>query len=183
MKKINNEYNNTYSETIDLKVRSIYFLIVCFKIIIISPFISLVLKEIILKQINTFLNNSIYNIGLSILIATLISLVSTKPKCIKNPLFLEDKILISSNLKNNGDYEDVYSDKFKILLVCNIIGIVPLSFLMALTVSSIICLIFNFLPSLLWINGSMKYFLTLILLNILVKTFNEPFIKYLRYKN
>lgn len=185
MKKIKNKNEiHPYSkESIDNKLIIIYIMTITLKILTYTPFIYLIIKDIFIDNLSLLVNTSTILINIGCLSSSIIiSLISTKKESIENPLFLDDDIVISNKQKKNGIYENVYLDKFKILIGVNFICIIPLCFIISLTISSIICFIFYLLPSISFLNSVVKYFLTLFLLNLLVKTFNEPLIKYLRDK-
>lgn len=189
MKKIDRKLNEYFSDALELKIKILYFLILLLKIVLFYPLIYIFMKDIIISgavvdkfillvKMNKFILNTLY-----LICAILISLVSTNTDFIDDITFLNDRMLISTNIKNNGDYEKVYSDKFKIYIGFNIICILPLAFLMALTISSVICLVFSLFPKISFMLTFIKYFLTLVLFKSILKTFNEPFIKYLKKKN
>lgn len=185
MKKINKKTEiYPYSpESIEIKLKVLYLLTLTFKTLALAPLIYLIIKEVLSGKLFILVNVSNFLITIGCLVtAILLSLISTRKNLIKNPLFLDDNMIISNKKKNNGHYENIYANKFKLLLGFNIICIIPLCFTISLTVSSLICLIFNLFPSMDSISLIAKYFLTLILLNSLSKTFNEPLIKYLRNK-
>lgn len=170
-------------ESIDIKLNIIYFSLLLLKILILTPFIFLVIRYLTDSKffMSIGLSSFLIKIG-SLIFSILLSLISTKKKIIKNPLFLDDNIAISNKKKSNGTYENIYTNKFKILLGFNIACIIPLCFIIALTISSLICLIIKIFPLTNSISLIIKYFLTLILLSSLSKSFNEPLIKYLRNK-
>lgn len=185
MKKTNKKVEiYPYSpESINIKLKVIYFLILIFKILVFAPLIYLIVKDLLVGKFFTSVNISDFFVEIGCLaISILLSLISTKKEPIKNPLFLDDNMIISNKKKNNGNYENIYANKFKLLLGFNIVCIIPLCFIISLTISSLICLIFNLFPTMASISMIIKYLLTLILLNSLLKTFNEPLIKYLRNK-
>lgn len=185
MKKTNTKVEiYPYSpESISIKLKIIYFSMIIFKTLVLTPFIFLIAKDLLIGKFFTWININSFLIKIGCLvISILLSLISTKKELIENPLFLDDNMIISNKKKSNGNYENVYTNKFKLLLGSNIICIIPLCFIISLTISSLVCLIFKLFPSMDSISLIIKYFLTLILLNSLSKTFNEPLIKYLRNK-
>lgn len=168
-------------ESIELKIYKLYLFTIFFKTIIISPLLYLILSDIVVSKLNISISvNNLFLKIILVIISIILSLLTTKRECIRNPLFLDDEVTISNKQKNNGSYEDISTNKFKILLGVNIAGIIPLCFIVALTISSIICLTFNLIPSISFIVPTFKYILTIILFNILSKTFNDALIKYLR---
>lgn len=185
MKKTNKKAKiHPYSpESIDIKLKIMYFSTLIFKILVLTPLIYLIIKDLLIEKFFTLIYvNNFLIITVSLIISTLLSLISTKKEPIKSPLFLDDNIIISNKKKSNGHYENVYANKFNLLLGFNIVCIIPLCFIISLTISSLICLIFNLFPSMANVSLIIKYLLTLILLNSSSKTFNEPLIKYLRNK-
>lgn len=185
MKKQNKtkEINQYSEDSINMKLNIIYFSIFLLKILAITPFIFFSIRYLIISKFFMLINSSGFLVKIiSLIISVLLCLITTKKKIIKNPLFLDDNIIISNRKKSNGYYENIYANKFKILLGFNIVCIIPLCFIMALTISSLICLIFKLFPLSTSINLIIKYFLTLILLNSLSKSFNGLLIEYLRNK-
>lgn len=170
-------------ESIAIKLNILYFSLLLLKILILAPFIFMILRYLTASKlfISIGFNGFLIKIG-SLIFSILLSLISTKKEIIKNPLFLDDNIVISNKKKSNGAYENIYTNKFKILLGFNIACIIPLCFIISLTISSLICLIIKLFSLSYSINLIIKYFLTLILLSSLSKSFNEPLIKYLRNK-
>lgn len=182
MKKTN-EINQYSEDSINIKLKIIYFSIFLLKLLAITPFIFSSIKYLItIKFFMLIKLNGLLVKVVSLVISLLLCLITTKKKIIKNPLFLDDNIIISNRKKSNGYYENIYTNKFKIILGANIVCIIPLCFIIALTISSLICLVFKLFT----LSDSMiliiKYFLTLILLNSFSKSFNELLIKYLRNK-
>lgn len=184
MKKLKKEKQilHPYSEeSIALKMHQLYLLSIFFKTIILSPLLYLIIRDIVILKFNISINiNDLFLKLIVLIIAIVLSLLTTKKELIKNPLFLDDEVVISNKKKSNGNYEDISTNKFKILLGLNIACLIPLCFILALTISSLICLIFDLIPNTSFIIPTFKYILTIILFNISSNTFNDALIKYLR---
>lgn len=184
MKKNNKKFENLqYSEeSINLKIKILYFLTLAFKIAIFTPLIKIMFNTIT-NQFYIFLRINDLFLNLAFLIVSiLISLASTKKEIIKDPLFLDDKVVVSNRKKSNGYYEDIYLDKFKLLIGFTVIFIIPVSFIASLTISSLICLILGLIPILeVWI-AVIKYILTIVIFKFLYNTFYKTFLRYLRNK-
>lgn len=183
-KNIKLNYLQYSQESINLKVKTLYILSLLFKIVLLIPFFNIFITDILSRYIKLLaISNNLFRFIISLTVSTLISLLICKKEYSKNPLFLDDKIVVSNRQKSNGSYENIYLSKFIILLGFNIICILPLSGIASLTFSSIICFILNLMPSLSFIISSTKYLLTLIFLKLLSDAFNKQLIKYLRTKN
>lgn len=168
-------------ESIALKIHQLYLFSVFLKTIILSPLLYLIISDIVIEKFNILININDLFLKIIILITSIVlSLLTTKRELIENPLFFDDEVIISNKKKNNGSYKDISTNKFKILLGINIACIIPLCFIASLTVSSLICLAFNLIPDISFIIPTFKYLLTIILFNMLSKTFNDALIKYLR---
>ena len=194
MKKNNkNKKNNKHNifnplpyseESINLKVRILYFLSLGLKLAILVPFFNILITEFISKKITYFsISSSYINLSIALLLSIIISLLISDKSYTKDPLFLDDKVIVSNRQKSNGSYENIYLSKFILLLGSNIICIIPLSAIAGLTVSNIICFILKYIP----IFGAstislLKYLFTIIILKVLVNIFNKPLISYLRNK-
>ena len=178
-------FNTTqYSEeSISTKLKIIYFFLLVFKIILFTPFIHMILKELPINYLNIIRYKTMdLRILWSLLISIFISFIFTKKTSIKNPLFLDDKIVISNKKKNNGNYEDIYIDKFKLLCGFNLIFIIPLGSVIALTISSILCIALSIIKPIMFLIPIIKYFLTLLILYIISTNFNKYTILYLKNK-
>lgn len=184
MKKIIKEKTIKYpysKESINSKLNLLFILSLILKIFILFPLINLIFSAILIDKFNLFTNfNQIFINLLNLILTVLISILSTKKNYIENPLFFDDEVLISNRKKNNGDYEDIYTNKFNIFLGFNIILILPLCLIISLTISSIVCLVFTVFPSIKFLLNIIKYIITLIFFKILISTFNDLLINYLK---
>ena len=168
-------------ESIDLKVKTLYFLSLGLKVAILIPFFNILITEFISKKITYFsISGDHINLCISLVLSIIISLLTSKKYYAQEPLFLDDKVIVSNKQKSNGIYENVYLSKFTLLLGANIICIIPLSTIIGLVGSNIICLILKLIPIFETSTISLlKYLFTIILLKILVNIFNKPLIRYL----
>lgn len=190
--KNKNKKNNTnikldylqYSqESINLKIKILYILSLLFKISLLIPFFNIFITDILYRYIKfSAVNNQLVRFLISFIISIIVSFLICKKDYSKNPLFLDDKIIVSNRQKSNGSYENIYLSKFIVFLGFNIICILPLSGIASLTISSILCLILNLIPSLSFSISFTKYLLTLIFFKLLSDLFNKQLIQYLRNK-
>lgn len=171
-------------ESINLKVRTLFFLSLGLKLAILIPFFNILITDFISIKIAYFRISSNYvNLFIALVLSIITSLLINSKYYAKDPLFLDDKIIVSNRQKSNGSYENIYLSKFVLLLGSNIICIIPLSAIVGLTVSNIICFILKFIPIFEPSTISLlKYLFTIIILKLLVNTFNKPLVSYLRNK-
>lgn len=179
-KKVIHPYSE---ESINLKLKIIYISSLILRMIIILPFLLLIHNNIYFYKMSFIYKiPKFIRILLCLIISIVLSVITTKKQTIKNPLFLDDSLVISNKKKSNGIYEDVSTSKFNLLFGFNIACIIPLSFILGLTISSILCLILNLFHMDYIVVSIIKYILTIIFFKMLANTFNNALIVYLRTK-
>lgn len=182
-KNIKLNYLQYSHESINLKVKILYISSFLFKIALLIPFFNIFIINILGRYFKFLAyTNDLFRFIISLVASILVSIIICKKEYSKNPLFLDDKIVVSNRQKSNGSYENIHLSKFTILLGSNIICILPLSGVASLTISSIICFILKLIPSLGFTMSFIKYLLTLIIFKFLSDSFNKTLIVYLRNK-
>ena len=170
-------------ESINLKLKILYILSLGLKVAILVPFFNIILRQFISKKILYFaINSSTINLLISLLLSILFAILTTKKQFTSDPIFLDDKIIVSNRQKSNGSYENIYLSKFVLLLSANIIFIIPLTTIIGLIASSVAGFILGVINISTNVILLLKYLITILVLKILSNSFNKPLIIYLKNK-